>query len=137
MKKIILSATLILLKIAGFSQGYIAPELGWSSKNTWYVAMKGGYQINKFFTEGSILAQMNQTDAAYFGLGTGYAIDLDFVSVEPALALNYRLVSTDKKSLNGFVPSASVKFVLNNYVYLSTNYIDKTLLVGIGLKCVL
>jgi len=137
MKKLSFIFLFSFLTLGAFSQGYIAPELGGSTKGTWYTSLKGGYQVNNIFAEGMIMAQMNDKDAAYFGIAGGYAIDLTFISVEPAAGLNYRLISTDKKSLNGFVPGGSVKLKLNNHVYACANYTDETWLFGVGLKCVL
>lgn len=100
----------------------------------------GGYAYKNFLIEGSIIApplDNNMDHPAYFAANAGYAIKIgDVWSVTPLAGAAYSMMSTDKKELNGFVPSAGMRIQLGD-VYLGCAYMDKTTILSIGISGVI
>lgn len=116
------------------AQGYISPEIGYSSKKAMQASLQAGYQLHNVFVEGDLRFNCNRHDAALFGARVGYRIPIRDWNVEPLLSSYYRMISTDKKYLNGFVYGAGIRIQMPCMVTFQASYVDKTCFIGIGFK---
>ena len=100
MKAIIITVFTFMF-LSGNSQTYLLPEIGRSTLNN-VCGIKVGYEYKSAFVEGSMLTHLDRYNPAYFGGNVGYEVKIGEVGLSPLIGYNYRLISVDKRSANGW-----------------------------------
>lgn len=87
--------------LQGNSQTYFLPEIGRSTLNN-VAGVRVGYEYKNVFVDVGMLTHLDRYNAAYFGGSFGYEIGIGEFWLSPFFGYNYRLISVDKKSANGW-----------------------------------
>ncbi len=133
MKKLLI-ITLIAMSVSAKTQSIFHAETGISSKKAIVLSLGFGWQYKGILAEGVITTlPFNQREPAFFGGVAGYEIKYNEWSLTPLVGMSYRMVSTDKKSLNGFVRTVGGRLMWNG-AYVSYLGQDKTAFYSIGIK---
>lgn len=129
---------LLLISVACKSQLYMSPELGYSTTHNGAGSVKIGYRtpINIVVEADERFPIFDYKHAAYFGASAGYEIDVnDNMRITPLFNTSFRMISSDKKTQNGWVYGAALREeISDNNIFLQQTYIDKTFFIGIGLR---
>lgn len=112
MKKIILAIFLALTGITGSTQVHINLTVGKSDRAP-VMDFRVGAEVHQVVLDAVMISSIDRVNAAYFGTVIGYKIPVMQVSFTPNIGYYYKLISTDKKYLNGYESSLGIKIQYN------------------------
>jgi len=130
--KTIITLLLTFIFFTSYSQTYAVVSVGKSDLN--YIGeINVGYQFKGFVLEGNLLPHLDRVNAAYLGGSVGYNVPFGMFTLTPLFGRNYRLISTDKIDLNGWVYSAGLRMEYKS-VTLCYTRMDEINFVTVGFR---
>ena len=130
--KTIITTVFAFIFFTGYTQPYAVPSIGKSDLN--YIAgVSIGYGFKNVIAEGNMLFHLDRVNAAYLGGSVGYNVPVGSFVLTPLIGRNYRLISTDKTSLNGWVYSAGLRIEYEHFT-LSYTRMDEVNFCTVGVR---